>query len=57
MAPEVLKAGPMRPYNGESADVWSAGVVLYVMLFARAPFDDLDAADDNARRNAIITQV
>ncbi|KXZ50289.1 hypothetical protein GPECTOR_17g928 [Gonium pectorale] len=57
MAPEVLRAGPSRRYDGHKADIWSAGIVLYVMLFARAPFDDPLAATDKARRDATMSQI
>ncbi|GLC38360.1 hypothetical protein PLESTM_000717400 [Pleodorina starrii] len=39
MAPEVLLAGPTQRYDGHKADIWSAGVVLYAMLFSRVPFE------------------
>eukprot|EP01117_Protostelium_nocturnum_P019398 TRINITY_DN8405_c0_g1_i1.p1 TRINITY_DN8405_c0_g1~~TRINITY_DN8405_c0_g1_i1.p1 ORF type:complete len:279 (+),score=77.28 TRINITY_DN8405_c0_g1_i1:638-1474(+) len=33
--PEILQK---KPYNGYSADVWSLGVVLYILLYAELPF-------------------
>ncbi|CCF56577.1 hypothetical protein KAFR_0B02800 [Kazachstania africana CBS 2517] len=36
-APELLKA---NPYIGPEVDIWSFGVVLYVLVCGKVPFDD-----------------
>eukprot|EP00210_Caulerpa_lentillifera_P001346 g1295.t1 len=36
-APEACGQG--RPYSGKKADIYAAGVVLYIMIFARPPFE------------------
>lgn len=42
MAPEVLRR---EPYNGEAADMWSAGIVLFIMLAGFPPFESAAAGD------------
>ncbi len=37
-APEVMAGGS---YNAKSSDVWSCGVMLFVMLFGEYPFADV----------------
>ncbi|CDO96264.1 unnamed protein product [Kluyveromyces dobzhanskii CBS 2104] len=40
-APELLKA---NPYIGPEVDIWSFGVVIYVLVCGKVPFDDENAS-------------
>ena len=46
-APEVIANS--RTYDGKLADVWSSGVMLYVMLFCEYPFERAEDAADPHR--------
>lgn len=51
-APEVISA--KTSYNGQKADIWSCGVMLYVMLFCEYPFE---RPEDEADRWATMPEV
>ena len=49
MSPEVIRARETKSgYDPKSSDIWSAGVLLYVMLLGSFPFDHDDYADPNS---------
>lgn len=49
-APEIFTNINGQTYDAESADLWSCGVVLYVMLFGGHPF--LSPDDCNMKKHA-----
>jgi serine/threonine-protein kinase HSL1, negative regulator of Swe1 kinase len=53
-APEVVSGGK---YDGERADIWSAGVVFYVMLVGRQPFGSECEMGDPATRDAQLKEI
>ncbi|KAK9837894.1 hypothetical protein WJX74_007403 [Apatococcus lobatus] len=52
--PEVISG--LREYNGQLADIWSCGCVLYVMVFCEYPFERDGDPPAAHRRNAIVSQ-
>jgi serine/threonine protein kinase len=59
LAPEVILTNTHRPYDAKAADVWSAGVVLFILLTASYPFgrpqDDALPADQ--RLHAMLQRI
>lgn len=42
MAPEIIQK---KEYFGQPTDVWSAGIVLYILICGRFPFKGIDEKD------------
>eukprot|EP00884_Botryococcus_braunii_P022447 jgi/Botrbrau1/8887/Bobra.0148s0007.1 len=54
-APEVINGS--RTYDGQAADVWSAGVMLYVMLFCEYPFERPEDRDPATRFQKVVERI
>jgi serine/threonine protein kinase len=46
MAPELQKCSDCKTYSGDQVDLFSAGVILYLMMTATLPFDSATAEDE-----------
>ncbi|KAK9810565.1 hypothetical protein WJX73_001103 [Symbiochloris irregularis] len=53
-APEIISN---QKYNGKMVDVWSAGVMLYVMLFCKYPFERKEDERDPQRFQKVLQRI
>ena len=54
-APEILQG---RPYEPKKADVWAIGVIIYIFVTGKMPFDETKVRNvDQQYLNVMMTQL
>lgn len=57
LAPEVIVTARGQTYDGKIADIWSCGVMLYVMLLGAYPFERPEDRHDAQRLQRMIQRI
>jgi serine/threonine-protein kinase SRK2 len=57
LAPEVILTTTGSTYNGKVSDIWSCGVMLYVMLVGSYPFERAEDKKDPQRLQRMIQRI